>query len=397
MYIRLYGLEGSSTMEQHISESRKTIFDRYPRLIGAGLVLVIIVILDLVSGRILIPDNFQSFRERSGWYHHGIQPGAVTITNWGQQFYPFYSNSLGFRDSTDREVSLDSDQHRVLFLGDSHTEGVGVDFNESFAGRLAAQAGGTGVEILNGSAVSYSPRIHYLKGRYLLEEKGLDVDEIFVVIDMSDLNNEIAYENFEPNGETVLVVSLRRFFSKLRQHSLLVYLADSIIKSRRNKFFYENMAIRNRSDFELYATFFSEFKDADLLNDPNFHHVSRWLEDEKFRELANYSLELGQENIAALNGLCRAQGISLSLSVHPWQDQILKGDTTNIFVESWRDFSTENGIRFINLYPVFIDHANPVVTAAQCYIPHDNHWNERGHARVAKTLEKYIFNQSEEK
>ncbi len=383
-------------MAQHISESRRSIFDRYPRLIGAVLVIVIIVFLDLVSGRILIPDNYQSFRVRSGWYHHGILPGESSITNWGQQFYPFYSNSIGFRDSSSREVPLKSDQYRILFLGDSHTEGVGVRFHESFAGRLASQAGGKGVEILNGSAVSYSPRIHYLKGRYLIEEKELDVDEIFVVIDMSDLNNEIAYEHFEPNGEADLVISFRRFFNKMSQHSLLVYLADSFIKNRRNKFFYQNMAIKDRSDFELYATFFSEFKDADLLNDPNFHHVSRWLEDDKFGELANYSLALGQQNIEALNAFCRSRGISMSLSVHPWQDQILKGDTTNMFVESWRAFSKEHDIRFINLYPVFIDHTNPVVTASQCYIPHDNHWNDRGHAKVARALEKYIFKQKDE-
>lgn len=383
-------------MEQQISESRKSVFDRYPRLIGAILIIIIVLVLDLVTGMIMIPDNFQSFRVRSGWYHHGISPNESAITNWGQKFHPFYSNSLGFRDSMVREVPLKSDQYRILFLGDSHTEAVGVRFNNSFVGRLAAQAADRGVEILNGSAVSYSPRTHYLKGRYLIAEKGLDVDEIFVVIDMSDLNNEIAYENFTPKPESALEVSLRRFFSKMSQHSLLVYRADNFIKNRRNKFFYRNMAIKERSDFELYATFFSEFKNADLLNDPNFHNVSRWLDDEEFRKLANYSLALGQENIASLNDFCRSRGISLSLSVHPWQDQILKGDTTNMYVESWRTFSKDNDIRFINLYPVFIDHNNPVVTASQCYIPHDNHWNERGHARVARALERVIFKQEEE-
>lgn len=380
-------------MEKYLSEGRKSVFDRYPRLIGAILIIIIIGFLDLVSGSILIPENFQSFRIRSNWYHHDISPDASVITNWGQKFYRFYSNSLGFRDSIVREVPLKSDQHRILFLGDSHTEAVGVDFQDSFAGRLAAQAEESGVEILNGSAVSYSPRIHYLKGRYLIEEKGLDVDEIFVVIDMSDLNNEIAYESFEPRAESAFGVSLRRFFNKMSDHSLLVYLTNNFIKERRNKFFYEHMAIKERADFELYATFFSAFKDADLLNDPDFHHVSRWLENEEFRELAKYSLALGQKNIASLNELCRTRGISLSLSVHPWQDQILKGDTTNMYVESWRTFSKDNGIRFVNLYPVFIDHSNPVVTASQNYIPHDNHWNERGHARVADALEKYIFTQ----
>lgn len=377
---------------EHTREGQGSFFERYPRLTGVILLLLVIMILDLLTGRILIGEDYQSFRVRDTYYHHGIEPNCASITNWGQKYYRFYSNSLGFRDGSRRNVPLTSDNRRILFMGDSHTEAVGIDYRESFVGRLERLLENEDIEVLNGSAVSYSPRIHYLKTKYLLEEEGLDFDEIFVVIDMSDLNNEIAYENFEPKKETGIIKTARKIAGKISDHSAIVYLTDRIIKNRRNRFFYKHMAITERSDFELYATFFNEFKDADLLNDPDFHYVSRWLEDDKFREIARYSLERGRENIEKLHELCSSRGIEMTITVHPWQDQIMKGDTTNLFVESWRSFATQHHIDFINLYPVFINHTNPVLTASQCYIKYDNHWNGNGHKLVAEELLLHILN-----
>lgn len=362
---------------------QKSIFERYPGLTGGVVLVVLMVLFDLLAGWMLIPDNFQSFRIRSLRYHHGIEPYVSSVTNWGQKYYTFHSNSLGFRDSCVREVPLTTENRRILFMGDSHTEAVGIDYSESFTGLIGAAVKDRKIDVLNGSAVSYSPKIHYLKCKYLLEDVGLDVDEIFVVIDMSDLNNEIAYRSFEPKPERKFVLLSGRVIRKLAASSATVYLADRLVKQQRNKFFNRNMATTGDDDFELYATFFSEFRDADLLNNPDFHHVSRWLDDEKFRNLALTSLEIGQSNIEMLKQLCDKREISLTISVHPWPEQILKGDTTNLFVESWRSFAQEQEIGFINLYPLFINEVNPVLVASQNYIHQDNHWNENGHRLVA--------------
>jgi hypothetical protein len=48
------------------------------------------------------------------------------------------TNSLGFKDAMPRNVPLHSKRKRVLFLGDSFTEGLGTSYNETFVGRFAA-------------------------------------------------------------------------------------------------------------------------------------------------------------------------------------------------------------------------------------------------------------------
>ncbi len=374
-----------------MNRDRSSVFERYPRLSGIVVFVIVFVSLDLLAGALFIPPNYQAFRIRHPYYHHDIEPWAETITNWGNQYYWFYSNSLGFRDSIPERIPLHGEKKRILFLGDSHTEGVGVDYEDSFPGILAKKLAGEGLEVLNGSAVSYSPKIYYLKCKYLLDEVGLDVDEIYVIIDLSDLNNEIAYKAFSPRNPGKAVLMFNRFTRKLSRVSFITYLGSRVVRDQRNRFFYKHMANSGDANYELYATFFSDFKNADLLNDPNFHSVSKWFEDKKYTKLAMSSLKLGQENILKLKELCDSRGIDLTLTVHPWQEQIIAGDTSNLYVDTWRKFCNEQGIDFINLFPVFINGENPVLVANHCYIPKDSHWNELGHLRVARTLYDHIM------
>ena len=47
-----------------------------------------------------------------------------------------------------------------------------------------------GVEVLNAAVVSYSPVIHARKLRHLLVDLGLEVDEVVVLLDVSDTKND---------------------------------------------------------------------------------------------------------------------------------------------------------------------------------------------------------------
>ena len=61
----------------------------------------------------------------------------------------------------------------MLLLGDSFTEGLGLPFEESFAGRLAARLAERDVEVLNAGVVSYSPSIHHRKTQHLIEDRAV--------------------------------------------------------------------------------------------------------------------------------------------------------------------------------------------------------------------------------
>jgi hypothetical protein len=82
----------------------------------------------------------------------------------------------------------------------------------------------------------------------------------------------------------------------------------------------------------------------------------------------------------------------LILSVHPWHSQIRKGETEDYYTNSWKEFADEEGLSFLNLFPLFIGNENPAMVVSRYYIKGDNHWNEFGHRKVGDYLLEY-FNQ----
>lgn len=381
------------------SSAQEKISDKKQPSVWSQLIISIlmVIVLDLLAGLIIIPESYTAFRSPHYYYHHGLQPDQDAWGAWGSSLYPVKTNSLGLIDSAVYDVELKSIQPRLLILGDSHSEGVGVPYEKTFGGMLARRMRGD-MEVLNASCISYSPKIEYLKAKFLIEEEGLQVDHIFVLIDISDMQNELVYEHFEPQQKSWLREGWysTKFF--LKTHSSVFYLVTSIVEKRQTKRFLEKARFFNEKGvvgtpanaLQLYASFFRGFDDNVLLSNPQFHGVGEWYYNDGLRKLADRGSELGQEYVLKLKALCQTKNIQLTISVHPWHYQILKGNAQDYYVEKWRLFAERNDIGFVNLFPLFITAQNPVITRDMYFIKDDNHWNEFGHALVADHLESYF-------
>ena len=373
-------------------------FEKHAALTLTLFVVVLLLILDLAAGALFIPQNNASFRTQHFYYHHTLAPDFNGSAMWGKRVYSMTTNSLGFRDSTTTDVPMKKTKKRILCLGDSQTEAVGLEYDKSFAGILSSEFAKQGTEILNASAVSYSPKIHYLKAKYLLEEKGFEVDQIVVFIDISDMQNEIAYESYEPSSTPALSsirYSATRWF---KTHSFIWYSIDNMIARRQmtdflktSKMFesYRSQKAQGNT-LEMYSSFFSHFDDRQMLANAGFHGVGRWYYDSTLIKLADRGIALGQQNILKLHDLCKKRNIPLTISVHPWQPQISRRVTEDYYVKRWKAFAEKEGIGFINLFPVFISEVNPYVVQETYFIKGDNHWNETGNRKVADELLKHI-------
>ncbi len=352
------------------------------------------VFIDFILGQFKIPYDFSYCRIKHPYFHHGLKPNCEHLTTWGGITYPIAVNSLGFRDSAVREVPLKSNKHRILIMGDSHAEGVGVVFKNTFAGILQQKTANSDIEILNASAVSYSPLIHYLKSDYFINQKGLEVNEIWVFVDISDMQNEIAYEAFHPVQTGAFYQSKQHILNFFNRNSFSYYTVKTRNDANRINAFVAKMeefdprqaANLHKNTVELYEDFFRDFDNDDLLRSPEFHGVGEWYYDSATIKLAEKGLKLCQKNIAKLSKLCSDKNIRLRLSIHPWQSQIEKQDTLDYYVNNWKQFCNKHKIEFINLFPLFIDEENPIIVQHKYYIVHDNHWNEEGHKKVGNFL-----------
>ena len=80
----------------------------------------------------LLPDDIKnkiydkkSHKIKSYYYHHDLRPNAYWKEIWGNQTYEIYTNNQGFKDKKIRKVKFK--ENNILFIGDSFTEGVGVN------------------------------------------------------------------------------------------------------------------------------------------------------------------------------------------------------------------------------------------------------------------------------
>jgi hypothetical protein len=362
------------------------------------LFLLVFTGIDILLAALFVKNSDRRFRSRHYYYHHGLLPNQKALASWYNIPYSMFTNSLGFRDSEIRTVPLKSAKRRILFMGDSHTEGIGMKFSDTFTGQLSTYIDTSQIEILNAAAVSYSPRIYYLKTNYLIENTGISFDELFVFIDISDIQNEIVYERFQPEIPGRVRKFLFSFRNRVLNKSFTLHTLADLNQKRQTARFLEKADLfdsyrengKNIDALDLYASFFSGFDDNTLLANPRFHGVSGWLNDENFKELANKGLELGEDNMQKLCELCRKNGIKMTISVHPWQEQIALMEPEDMYVKFWKDFAEKNGIGFINFYPVFINPPISAVMGTDFFIPGDNHWNKNGHWLVAKELNKYL-------
>lgn len=384
-----------------MDKQKKHFFERYPGLTLFLFAFILIFCIDFVTGLFFIKSFYQDFRTEHYYYHHGLRPNQKSYGRWSSEIYPFYTNSLGFRDSLARKVSPNSNFYRILILGDSHSEGVDVPFENSFPGILASEAAGYSAEVLNASVVSYSPKIYWLKLKYLLEKEKLQIDEVFILIDISDIQNELVYEHFNPSGFSDFKhtwLQIRNFFNR---NSFLIHSISRIkLEREKNKFFERihypgsetgGQKISETMSAELYYSFFTHFNDNVLLANPRFHGVGDWLYEPDFHELALKGIKLGQENILKVKQLCDQYQIKLTISVHPWHSQIKVRHPEDEYTQLWKDFASQHQIRFVNLYPLFINEENPEIVISKYYIKSDNHFNEFGHELVARFLEPIVF------
>src|SRR6266481_9006065 len=78
-------------------------------------------------------------------YDHGLAANFDGYDIWGEARYRLITNNFGFKDATVRDVPLKSSSRRILLMGDSFVEGIGMTFDHSFAG-LLERAGGERAE-----------------------------------------------------------------------------------------------------------------------------------------------------------------------------------------------------------------------------------------------------------
>lgn len=293
-------------------------------------------------------------------YHHDLKENFSGSQVFGNNRVMYRTNSLGFRDKTVRNVSAVKEKRRIVFVGDSFTEGVGVEYEKSFVGIIEDSL--PNVEILNAGVKSHAPVLENVK----IKKKilALNPDQIVMLIDISDVQDTLYYNDLSlPEGgfygkdTSPLAIKIIRN-SKFMSAVLNRYFPDVL-----NRMYYRNGT--------LWKNYYKE------------RH--RWLIDsDVYSRWGRQGLEQLKADLLETVAICNKNGIALSFVIYQWPETIGQKEVVD-FRGMVRDISSRQGVQFIDLFDLF----SPVDIPA-CFFEGDSHWSVEGHRRVANQLLLHI-------
>ncbi|MGV8140840.1 MAG: hypothetical protein ACP5NW_00190 [Candidatus Woesearchaeota archaeon] len=153
------------------------------------------------------------YRQRHTILHHGFVPNSTGSMNYSEYNVTYVINEHGLRSPP---ITDKGNRTRILVLGDSFTEGYGVEYNESVSARIQYYLGES-YDVINAGVASYSPTLEYLYLKYY----GLDLspDIVILNLDNSDLQDDNhlypPYTKFNSENEPIAVYDPGTIFKKL--------------------------------------------------------------------------------------------------------------------------------------------------------------------------------------
>ena len=321
--------------------------------------------------------------------HHKFVPGGRGFHKTTEFNAAYVINSSGLREQ-EFPRAKPAGTRRILLLGDSFTEGNGVDAHETFSSRLQRMiddAGlGTRWQVINAGVGSYSPLLEYL----YLKNGGLELqpDLVILNLDLSDVHDDIEYTGlarFDASGDPIAVAPAPEPEKRLPL-ALLARVKDFFKAHTRTYNF-----LRRRIGGYVEAS----RHQANLSGDVRVDKYGM-LRDTGPQDDRDWKLTYGY--LLRIRDLLRARGIDFWVTVYPYGLQISGREWAagRRFwgFEAGRVYSTrpqslveafcrEHDIPVVNMTGEFQARSR---TVYPLYYDGDGHWRPSGHEVAATAL-----------
>jgi lysophospholipase L1-like esterase len=366
--------------------------------VNAALTAVLLLAVDFAvsRSRLLYRVVPNSFRIADPHIRNTLAADVDDGIGWWDRAYPVRTNSLGLRDAVVRTVARRTDKaQRVLFIGDSFTEGVGLPWEETFVGLFAARF--PGIEVLNAATVGYSPSMYWKKTVRLLDA-GYRVDHVVVYIDISDVQDETLTQ-IDGAGDIHDGPYLVDPFARTDDPPTSIQTRlppDAKPRGAWEEVWYRNFRVSRfwlRQAQRYVAAWWQPAGGTIAGREVDKLVRSMWT-------IPGVALPLGYGDIGveggiakeiaamdALTAALRARGIRLSVAVYPWPDQMAYDVAESRQVSIWRAWCARQGCAaFIDHFPDFLAHRGEADWRARFYIDHDVHFTAAGNRLLADRL-----------
>jgi len=360
-------------------------------------ITIIVILLDFILTFFLISKlNFYEIfypkldhRIANNIYHHSFNENVNTYDYWGKFRYKFITNSLGFKDRLNQDIKVKTDlSKRIIINGDSFTEGIGFEYDDTFVGLLDNYLYKKDIEILNAGVASQSPILYLKKIKYLIEVQKIKFDELIIFLDISDIPDEYYYNiNFDND---IKINSFKDISQEFLLKNFSSYLFFDIIFSKLS-FFKESLFIRLDASKEFNINFNDITEEQINLYKSINVERGNWTHDEFYWNLHGIEgRKLAENNLEKLSNLCNKNNIKFTLVIYPWPSQIYYDHQSIRHRIYWKKWTDKKNIKFIDLFDYF-ENSKPKEIIEKYFIPGDVHWNYEGHQFIYNIMKEEYF------
>jgi lysophospholipase L1-like esterase len=329
------------------------------------------------------------YRRSNEVWNHEFTPNSYGKLASSEYDTDYYINSFGLRN---KEIG-NKTQYRILFIGDSFTEGVGVDMEQNIPSQFQSlmDSAGYDVEVINGGIWGSSPILEKL----YLEDKlyVLKPDMVILDLDLSDVADDYRYGKIAVyNGSKVVAVPGSRVSSEGWRGNI-EYLCM--------KYRFNICMLMGRSFYRL--------TNLDLQKDPNF--VKGNIESDTWF-LTRYNLTPEQKKyynatfgyLKEIKAYCDSRNITFVLVTYPYGHQVnadeWKQGRARLYFDEYPVYSLEffsdvaafakkNNIAYIDTYYKFNN-----TKEFPLFYSLDNHMTAKGYRLVAEGISEQLQNRA---
>ena len=326
------------------------------------------------------------WRIPSNIYHHDLKANINVIEPWGFNLKKkLITNSLGFRDFTNKKVSKFSNKKRLLLIGDSAIEGAGYDYEFTIGGLLHKHLE-KNYEVLNSAVGSYSPSIYLKKIEHFIN-KGYVFDKAIIFLDPSDVIDEL-FIKYDKNNN-IIVENKKNVDDKIGDYLIHNFLTfRTLLRFSDSAENLKNfLKLKYKASKKYKKSFFKTTTEDTLFYRMTHVDRSAWTFDDLLFKNYKEGLEKSEKNLNKLINLLKNNFIDIYFVLYPHPSQIFYED--KFHKPYWISWARKNNLKLINLYENFnsLDNRELILDT---FIFGDLHWNKSGTKIVFENLIKII-------
>ena len=313
-------------------------------------------------------------------FHHTFKNNFNFRSKGFKENFRLCTNQYGFKSDCKHQ---DTNNYDFGILGDSFTEGIGLNYENTFSGVLERELNS---KVANLGVSSYSPKIHFAKLNYYLN-KGVKFKHIIIFLDISDYYDD-AYYSLDNKNISIQHSKKEKIRIKLREYfpfsNYYFYVIKKIkLKSKNDK---------DHSNDINFST--SSSKISSWFNDDSISKKTDWLYKNLERLKINKKdfLDIHSETKFYLNeiyNLSKKNNIKFSLAIYPWPHNLQNTKNSTFYRDEWKNFCKLKCDFFFDFFEYFekkLKDDSLINIYKKYYFWGDVHFNEKGNKFIGKKL-----------